>query len=81
VEDVAIREIDDGDSFEELTELLHRAYAPLAAAGFRYLATHQDDAPSGFQGRVLRRLRGGTACRYHRAPTCQRRVRQLPLET
>jgi len=29
------------DSVEELTELLHRSYAPLAAAGFRYYATHQ----------------------------------------
>ena len=37
-----VRLIEDGDSFEVLTELLHRAYAPLAAMGFRYLATHQD---------------------------------------
>ena len=29
------------DSFEELTALLHRAYAPLAAQGLRYSATHQ----------------------------------------
>ena len=28
----------------ELTSLLHRAYADLADLGFRYLATHQDDA-------------------------------------
>jgi GNAT superfamily N-acetyltransferase len=39
-----IRLIDDGDSLETLTNLLHRAYAPLAAMGFRYLATHQDVA-------------------------------------
>ena len=27
---------------EPLTELLHEAYRPLAEAGFKYLATHQD---------------------------------------
>jgi GNAT superfamily N-acetyltransferase len=27
-----------------ITALLHAAYAPLAGMGFRYLATHQDDA-------------------------------------
>jgi GNAT superfamily N-acetyltransferase len=32
------------DSFAELTELLHAAYAPLAAAGMRFVATHQDEA-------------------------------------
>jgi GNAT superfamily N-acetyltransferase len=37
-----IRPLYDGDSLEALTELLHRAYAPLATMGFRYLATHQD---------------------------------------
>ena len=39
-----VRLIEDGDSLETLTELLHRAYAPLATMGFRYLATHQDVA-------------------------------------
>jgi len=39
-----VRLIEGRDSLEELTELLHRAYAPLAAMGFRYLATHQDVA-------------------------------------
>jgi len=29
------------DDLAALTELLHRAYAPLAAAGLRYVATHQ----------------------------------------
>lgn len=38
----SIRLIEKSDSFEALTDLLHRAYAPLAAQGFRYLATHQD---------------------------------------
>ena len=31
-------------SVADLTELLHRAYAPLAAQGLRYLASHQDEA-------------------------------------
>ena len=39
---VAIRRLCETDSLIELTELLHRAYAPLAAAGMRYLASHQD---------------------------------------
>src|SRR6187549_1812688 len=39
---IEIRLIEDGDSLETLTDLLNRAYAPLAAMGFRYLATHQD---------------------------------------
>src|SRR3954471_19523965 len=39
--DVTIRSWRDSDSFEELTELLHRGYAPLAAMGFKYFATHQ----------------------------------------
>lgn len=38
---VTLRELSDQDSFEELTELLHLAYAPLAEQGLRYLATHQ----------------------------------------
>lgn len=33
-----------GDSLSELTVLLHRAYAPLAAQGMRFLASHQDEA-------------------------------------
>jgi len=39
-----VRMIADSDSLDDLTDLLHRAYAPLAAMGFRYLATHQDVA-------------------------------------
>lgn len=31
------------DSVSEITTLLHAAYAPLAAAGMRYVASHQDD--------------------------------------
>jgi len=37
-----IRPLEPSDSLEELTALLHRAYAPLAERGLRYLATHQD---------------------------------------
>lgn len=37
-----IRPLGTSDSFDELTELLHRAYAPLAERGLRYLASHQD---------------------------------------
>ncbi|MBK1881754.1 GNAT family N-acetyltransferase [Luteolibacter pohnpeiensis] len=36
-----IREFHPDDDIEALTELLHRAYAPLAAAGLHYTATHQ----------------------------------------
>ena len=32
------------DDVTALTDLLHRAYGQLAQAGFRYLATHQDEA-------------------------------------
>jgi ribosomal protein S18 acetylase RimI-like enzyme len=31
------------DSLAEITVLLHRAYRPLAEAGMRYLASHQDE--------------------------------------
>jgi GNAT superfamily N-acetyltransferase len=40
---VVIRRLAPGDSMAALTDLLHRAYAPLAAAGLRFLATHQDE--------------------------------------
>ncbi len=38
---IALRPLHPDDSFEEITDLLHRAYAPLAAQGMAYLATHQ----------------------------------------
>jgi GNAT superfamily N-acetyltransferase len=41
---VEIRRLAPGDSFAEMTALLHAAYAPLAAAGMRFTATHQDEA-------------------------------------
>jgi GNAT superfamily N-acetyltransferase len=39
--DLRIRPLLPTDSIDALTDLLHRAYAPLAAAGFRFVATHQ----------------------------------------
>ena len=50
---VEIRSLRPEDSIPEITALLHAAYAPLAAMGFRYLATHQDDATTA------RRLQAG----------------------
>jgi predicted N-acetyltransferase YhbS len=40
---LTIRPLEPGDSIPALTQLLHRAYAPLAAQGLRYMATHQSD--------------------------------------
>ncbi|NUP06788.1 MAG: GNAT family N-acetyltransferase [Polyangiaceae bacterium] len=42
-EQLVIRRLEEGDSFAELTTLLHRAYAPLAAAGLRFGATQQTE--------------------------------------
>ena len=39
-----LRRLDPGDSMADLTALLHRAYRPLAAAGLRFLASHQDES-------------------------------------
>jgi GNAT superfamily N-acetyltransferase len=50
---VGLRLLDPGDEIPLLTALLHRAYAPLAARGMRYLASHQDDATT------RRRISGG----------------------
>ncbi|HTV40404.1 MAG TPA: GNAT family N-acetyltransferase [Candidatus Sulfotelmatobacter sp.] len=52
-DDFRIREFADGDSITAITALLHAAYGSLAASGFRYLASHQDEATT------LRRLRSG----------------------
>lgn len=52
---VTIRAWKDDDDAEHLTRMLHRAYAPLAAAGMRYTATHQSSDVT------LRRLRTGHA--------------------
>jgi GNAT superfamily N-acetyltransferase len=42
VTELQIRLLAGSDSLELLTELLHRAYASLAALGFNYTATNQD---------------------------------------
>jgi GNAT superfamily N-acetyltransferase len=39
----ALRLLTHNDSISELTDLLHRAYRPLADAGMRFLASHQDE--------------------------------------
>ena len=40
---VEFRRLTGGDSLADLTELLHRAYAPLLAAGLNYTASYQDE--------------------------------------
>ncbi|MCX8997043.1 GNAT family N-acetyltransferase [Rhizobiaceae bacterium BDR2-2] len=40
---VELRRLAASDSITELTDLLHRAYARLAAMGLRYMATHQSE--------------------------------------
>jgi GNAT superfamily N-acetyltransferase len=52
---LTVRDWRDDDDVDEITRLLHRAYASLAAAGLRYMATHQ--APEV----TLRRLKQGRA--------------------
>jgi GNAT superfamily N-acetyltransferase len=42
-ERLVIRRLRETDSWVELTELLHRAYAPLAAEGMKFFATHQTE--------------------------------------
>ncbi len=54
-DNVHIRPLRDDDPVPSITHLLHQAYAPLAAMGLRYTATHQDDATT------LRRLTRGFA--------------------
>lgn len=41
--DLWIRPVADTDDLAALTALLHRAYAPLAAAGMRFYASHQTE--------------------------------------
>lgn len=43
-EDFVIRPFRATDSVAAITALLHAAYAPLAAEGMQYLASHQDEA-------------------------------------
>lgn len=42
--ELVVRRWTDEDSISELTQLLHRAYAELAAMGLRFVATYQSDA-------------------------------------
>lgn len=42
-EELIVRRLRADDSISAITRLLHQAYAPLAAMGFRYTATHQND--------------------------------------
>jgi GNAT superfamily N-acetyltransferase len=43
IDRVILRGLSNDDSIPEITRLLHEAYAPLAAMGLRYTATHQSD--------------------------------------
>jgi GNAT superfamily N-acetyltransferase len=52
-DNLCIRGFANSDSVTRITALLHAAYGSLAANGFRYLASHQDDSIT------LRRLRSG----------------------
>ena len=44
---IAIRPLNDSDSLDQLTELLHRSYKALADMGLRYYATHQSVEATG----------------------------------
>jgi GNAT superfamily N-acetyltransferase len=44
IPELTLRRLDPADSMADLTALLHRAYQSLAAAGLRFLASHQDEA-------------------------------------
>ena len=48
-----IRPYRDDDPIPSITRLLHEAYAPLAATGLRYTATHQDDATTNYRSVIL----------------------------
>lgn len=41
MDDIRIRRLNEQDSLEELTELLHQAYKPHAERGLHFVATHQ----------------------------------------
>lgn len=42
--DVHIRPVHSDDNMQAITQLLHRAYKPLADAGMKFVATYQDEA-------------------------------------
>jgi GNAT superfamily N-acetyltransferase len=50
---IRYRYVRPADDLEEITSMLHQAYAPLAAAGLRHIASHQDAA------RTRRRMERG----------------------
>jgi predicted N-acetyltransferase YhbS len=52
-EGITIRDLRPDDDIPAITALLHESYAPLAASGLRFLASHQDD------GTTRRRLQSG----------------------
>jgi GNAT superfamily N-acetyltransferase len=53
--ELLIRRWNESDDLTALTDLLHRAYKPLADMGLRFLATHQDETVT------LKRLSEGLA--------------------
>ncbi len=46
-DEIEIRKFGEEDSLEELTELLHKAYKPLADMGLKYVATYQSVENTG----------------------------------
>jgi ribosomal protein S18 acetylase RimI-like enzyme len=63
--EIVIRPFGPDDSIPALTELLHRAYAPLAKMGLRFLATHQSDEVTAKRishGKCFVALRDGVLC-------------------
>jgi GNAT superfamily N-acetyltransferase len=59
-----IRLLNAGDNIAALTEMLHRAYRPLAERGMRFLASHQDEQTTGSRiahGEYYLALQQGTA--------------------
>jgi ribosomal protein S18 acetylase RimI-like enzyme len=47
--EVTYRPISTGDSIEALTQMLHRAYGPLAEAGMRFTASYQTEETTLFR--------------------------------
>ncbi len=70
---ITYRFIRPGDDIEAITGMLHDAYAPLAALGLRFVATHQDSAVT--RRRMRRgddsRARRGCDRRHHLAEGCR----------
>ena len=63
--EIVVRPFGPHDSIPELTELVHRAYAPLAAMGLKFLATHQSDEVTAKRvgnGECFIALKDGVLC-------------------